>query len=146
MRDDFVDIKGFDAWGERYVARVARDGALDQEQRRTRMHAVNPLYILRNYLAQKAIDAAEQGDYSEVRRLYAVLSKPFEEQPGMEACERRPSGKAFGDQCSRKASQARGSIALTTRATISAIVTSSNRSINLAVPSFTRCSISKLRT
>ena len=102
LRDDFVDIKGFDAWGERYVARVARDGALDQEQRRTRMHAVNPLYILRNYLEQKAIDAAEQGDYSEVRRLYAVLSKPFEEQPGMESYAERPPewGKHLEISCS----------------------------------------------
>jgi uncharacterized protein YdiU (UPF0061 family) len=102
LRDDFVDIRGFDAWGERYVDRVARDGAIDQEQRRARMHAVNPLYILRNYLAQKAIDAAEQGDYSEVRRLHAVLSNPFEEQPGMESYAERPPewGKHLEISCS----------------------------------------------
>ncbi|MEL1088825.1 protein adenylyltransferase SelO [Pseudomonas sp. OB66] len=102
LRDDFVDIKGFDAWGERYIARVARDGYADQEQRRARMHAVNPLYILRNYLAQKAIDAAEQGDYAEVRRLHAVLSKPFEEQPGMEGYAERPPewGKHLEISCS----------------------------------------------
>jgi uncharacterized protein YdiU (UPF0061 family) len=102
LRDDFVDIKGFDAWGERYVARVARDGDTDQEQRRARMHAVNPLYILRNYLAQKAIDAAEQGDYSEVRRLHAVLSKPFEQQPGMDGYAERPPewGKHLEISCS----------------------------------------------
>ena len=100
LRDDFVDIKGFDAWGERYVARVAREGELDQEQRRKRMHAVNPLYILRNYLAQKAIDAAESGDYSEVRRLHAVLSKPFEEQAGDGKLCRAAAGvgQASGDQ------------------------------------------------
>jgi uncharacterized protein YdiU (UPF0061 family) len=45
--------------GASYIARVARDGDW-KAQRRARMHAVNPLYILRNYLAQKAIDAAEQ--------------------------------------------------------------------------------------
>jgi len=102
LRDDFVDIKGFDAWGERYIARVARDGYADQEQRRARMHAVNPLYILRNYLAQKAIDAAEQGDYAEVRRLHAVLNKPFEEQPGMEGYAERPPewGKHLEISCS----------------------------------------------
>jgi len=102
LRDDFVDIKGFDAWGERYIARVARDGYADQEQRRGRMHAVNPLYILRNYLAQKAIDAAEQGDYAEVRRLHAVLNKPFEEQPGMEGYAERPPewGKHLEISCS----------------------------------------------
>jgi uncharacterized protein YdiU (UPF0061 family) len=102
LRDDFVDLKGFDAWGELYVARVAREGTLDQAQRRQRMHAVNPLYILRNYLAQKAIDAAESGDYSEVRRLHAVLSKPFEEQPGMESYAERPPewGKHLEISCS----------------------------------------------
>jgi uncharacterized protein YdiU (UPF0061 family) len=102
LRDDFVDIKGFDAWGERYAARVAREGDADQAQRRKRMHAVNPLYILRNYLAQKAIDAAESGDYSEVRRLHAVLSNPFEEQPGMEGYAERPPewGKHLEISCS----------------------------------------------
>ncbi|MGX1183417.1 uncharacterized protein YdiU (UPF0061 family) [Pseudomonas sp. F-14 TE3623] len=102
LRDDFVDIKGFDAWGELYIARVAREGVVDQEQRRKRMHAVNPLYILRNYLAQKAIDAAESGDYAEVRRLHAVLSNPFEEQPGMESYAERPPewGKHLEISCS----------------------------------------------
>jgi serine/tyrosine/threonine adenylyltransferase len=102
LRDDFVDIKGFDAWGELYIARVAREGEADQEQRRKRMHAVNPLYILRNYLAQKAIDAAESGDYAEVRRLHAVLSHPFEEQPGMESYAERPPewGKHLEISCS----------------------------------------------
>ena len=102
LRDDFVDIKGFDAWAERYKARVAREPQETQEQRRARMHGVNPLYILRNYLAQKAIDAAESGDYSEVRRLHRVLSKPFEEQPGMQAYAERPPewGKHLEISCS----------------------------------------------
>ncbi|MBV4463248.1 YdiU family protein [Pseudomonas sp. SWRI79] len=102
LRDDFVDIKGFDAWGALYIARVGREGVVDQEQRRKRMHAVNPLYILRNYLAQKAIDAAESGDYAEVRRLHAVLSNPFEEQPGMESYAERPPewGKHLEISCS----------------------------------------------
>ncbi|MHA5868096.1 hypothetical protein ACVSMD_37135, partial [Pseudomonas aeruginosa] len=37
-----------------------------------------------------AIEAAEQGDYTEVRLLHQVLSRPFEEQPGMERFTRRP--------------------------------------------------------
>lgn len=102
LRDDFVDIKGFDAWAERYCARAARDGDNDQARRRTRMHAVNPLYILRNYLAQKAIDAAQSGEYAEVRRLHAVLSDPFTEQPGMERYAERPPewGKHLEISCS----------------------------------------------
>ena len=66
------------------------------------MHAVNPLYILRNYLAQKAIDAAEAGDYSEVQRLHDVLTRPFTEQPGMETYAERPPewGKHLEISCS----------------------------------------------
>ncbi len=102
LRDDFIDIKGFDAWAERYKARVAREADQDESRRKARMHGVNPLYILRNYLAQKAIDAAEGGDYEEVRRLHAVLSKPFEEQPGMQGYAERPPewGKHLEISCS----------------------------------------------
>ncbi|MCY7260879.1 MULTISPECIES: protein adenylyltransferase SelO [Pseudomonas] len=102
LRDDFVDRNGFDAWAEQYRQRVARDPLQGQDLRRERMHAVNPLYILRNYLAQKAIDAAESGDYSEVRRLHQVLSRPFEEQEGMQGYAERPPewGKHLEISCS----------------------------------------------
>ncbi|SER26471.1 Uncharacterized conserved protein YdiU, UPF0061 family [Pseudomonas sp. NFACC02] len=102
LRDDFVDMLGFDAWAQTYKARIAREPATIQEDRRARMHAVNPLYILRNYLAQRAIEAAEQGDYSEVRRLHQVLCNPFEEQPGMDSYAQRPPdwGKHLEISCS----------------------------------------------
>ncbi|MCY1288765.1 hypothetical protein D9M68_519570 [compost metagenome] len=101
LREDFVDLAGFDAWATDYQARAALDGS-DQEARRTRMHAVNPKYILRNYLAQRAIEAAQQGDYAEVRQLHAVLSRPFDEQPGMEGYAERPPewGKHLEISCS----------------------------------------------
>jgi uncharacterized protein YdiU (UPF0061 family) len=44
------------------------------------MRATNPKYILRNYLAQQAIAAAERGDYSEIETLDKLLQKPFDEQ------------------------------------------------------------------
>ena len=102
LRDDFIDRPGFDAWAAHYTARVARDGEPRQDLRRNRMHAVNPLYILRNYLAQHAIDAAENGDYSVVRQLHQVLSQPFDEQPGMAAYAQRPPewGKHLEISCS----------------------------------------------
>ncbi|WP_430317395.1 protein adenylyltransferase SelO [Pseudomonas nitroreducens] len=101
VRDDFVDLAGFDAWAADYRARVEREGG-SQDERRERMHAVNPLYVLRNYLAQEAITAAEQGDFSVVRRLHEVLSRPFEEQPDAEAFTRRPPdwGKHLEISCS----------------------------------------------
>ncbi|MNE04149.1 hypothetical protein D3C80_966720 [compost metagenome] len=102
LRDDFIDLAGFDAWSVDYLARSQREWLFDDTRRSARMHAVNPLYVLRNYLAQKAIDAAEQGDYEEVRRLHAVLSNPFEAQPGMEAYAERPPewGKHLEISCS----------------------------------------------
>lgn len=101
VRDDFVDLAGFDAWSSDYLARLAREPG-NSEGRRERMHAVNPLYILRNYLAQRAIEAAEGGDYEEVRRLHQVLCKPFEEQPAMQAYAERPPewGKHLAISCS----------------------------------------------
>ncbi|MDB6144066.1 MAG: Selenoprotein O-like protein [Pseudomonas sp.] len=102
LRDDFIDIKGFDAWAADYQARIAREDNGTEQQRQTRMHAVNPLYILRNYLAQKAIDAAEDGNYEEVRRLHTVLSNPFKAQPGMDSYAERPPewGKHLEISCS----------------------------------------------
>ena len=70
-------------WLRRYVARVRADGAQEPERRR-RMNSVNPRYILRNWLAQTVIDAAEQGDFAPVRELLDVLRNPYDEQPGRE--------------------------------------------------------------
>ncbi|KFX71402.1 hypothetical protein TMS3_0105605 [Pseudomonas taeanensis MS-3] len=105
LRDDFRDLAGFDAWAADYRARVASEAEAEtgsQEARRTRMHAVNPKYILRNYLAQQVIEAAEQGDYAPVRELHAVLSQPFDEQPGYERYAERPPqwGKHLEISCS----------------------------------------------
>lgn len=102
LRDDFIDLAGFDQWSAALLARLARQPNDTQSARQARMHAVNPLYVLRNYLAQTAIEAAEQGDYGEVRRLHAVLSQPFDAQAGMERYAQRPPdwGKHLEISCS----------------------------------------------
>lgn len=101
LREDFIDIRGFDAWATDYRQRSEREG-IDQARRQAQMHAVNPRYILRNYLAQQVIEAAEQGDYGPVRELHAVLSRPFDEQPGMQRYAERPPewGKHLEISCS----------------------------------------------
>ena len=77
-------------WLRAYLARVRRDGIADAERRR-RMNAVNPRYVLRNYLAQLAIDKAEAGDFSLIRRLMEVLRRPYDDQPAEEEfAQKRP--------------------------------------------------------
>ena len=71
------------AWLQRYTERLRQESAAP-EAIRAGMLAVNPKYVLRNYLAQLAIEAAEAGDLTDVERLYHVLKSPFEEHPAYE--------------------------------------------------------------
>jgi uncharacterized protein YdiU (UPF0061 family) len=71
------------AWLRSYLQRVANDG-FDVDERRQRMLAVNPKYVMRNYLAQMAIDKAEAGDHSLVNELLQVMRQPYAEQPEYE--------------------------------------------------------------
>jgi uncharacterized protein YdiU (UPF0061 family) len=90
LRDQFIDRAAFDAWAAAYRARLQQEPGTDGE-RRARMNAVNPKYILRNYLAQNAIERAEkQRDFSEIDRLLVLLGKPFDEQPEMESYAAAP--------------------------------------------------------
>ena len=67
------------SWSRRVV-----DGGLDDHERQRRMDALNPRFVLRNYLAQEAIDAAEAGDPALVVELLDVLRRPYDDQPGRE--------------------------------------------------------------
>ncbi len=80
----------FNEWLGRYGARIQTD-SLTPAARVARMQRANPRYVLRNYLAQLAIDRAEQGDDTGVHELLEVLRRPYDDQPGCDAfCERRP--------------------------------------------------------
>ena len=84
LRDLFLDRAGFDAWAVLYRERLRQEQSVDA-QRGEAMNRVNPKYILRNYLAQVAIEKAQNGDFSETARLLTVLERPFDEQPENEA-------------------------------------------------------------
>ena len=78
------------AWLRRYLARVQRAG-ISEDARRARMNGANPKFVLRNYLAQVAIDKAQEGDPSEIGELLEVLRRPYDEQNGRERfAEKRP--------------------------------------------------------
>jgi len=78
VRDLFIDRSAFDAWAEKYRARLMAEGSEDI-YRRENMQQVNPKFVLRNHLAQQAIEKAQKKDYSEIERLLKVLSSPFDE-------------------------------------------------------------------
>jgi uncharacterized protein YdiU (UPF0061 family) len=77
-------------WLGRYATRVAQD-SLPAAQRVVSMNRANPKYVLRNYLAQQAIDAANEGDTALIERLLLVLKAPYDEQTEHEElAQRRP--------------------------------------------------------
>jgi uncharacterized protein YdiU (UPF0061 family) len=82
-RDHVLDTAAFDAWLLDYRARLASEQS-DDAGRAARMNRVNPKYVLRNHLAQVAIEKAQAGDFSEIETLRALLARPFDEHPGME--------------------------------------------------------------
>jgi serine/tyrosine/threonine adenylyltransferase len=79
LRDQFIDRDLIDLWFADYLDRLNLESSIDVA-RKLKMDAANPKYILRNHLAQAAIEQAQRGDYSEVERLRCILSKPYDEQ------------------------------------------------------------------
>jgi uncharacterized protein YdiU (UPF0061 family) len=107
MHDAFYDERkriehepALDGWLARYAARLA-DDSLTPARRRETMRAANPRYVLRNYLAQQAIDQAEQGDSSGITELLDVIRHPYDDQPGRESyAQKRPDWVRHKAGCS----------------------------------------------
>jgi hypothetical protein len=76
LRDEFIDRAAFDSWYQQYRQRLQQEQVSDAERQQA-MNAVNPKLILRNYLAQQAIESAEQNDVSKLARLHQALLTPF---------------------------------------------------------------------
>lgn len=97
--DDDEDYWRFaTGWLQRWLQRVS-----DQvpEERLSAMNRVNPKYVLRNYLAQLAIDDAHKGDYDLLHRLMEVLRHPYDEQPDNEEfAAKRPDWARSKPGCS----------------------------------------------
>ncbi|EOD9421737.1 protein adenylyltransferase SelO [Vibrio campbellii] len=105
--DLFIDREAASAWVDLYLARCELEvdeygKRVSEETRCEKMRRVNPKYILRNYLAQLAIDKAEEGDFSEVNRLAELLKRPYEEQPEFDDYAKLPPewGKKMEISCS----------------------------------------------
>ncbi|AMF98785.1 protein adenylyltransferase SelO [Vibrio harveyi] len=105
--DLFIDREAASAWVDLYLARCElevdeRGECVSAETRCEKMRRANPKYILRNYLAQLAIDKAEEGDFSEVSRLAELLKRPYDEQPELDDYAKLPPewGKKMEISCS----------------------------------------------
>ena len=80
LRNEFIDRDSIDQWLAEYLLRLQAEPE-DDAVRKIKMDEVNPKFILRNHLAQEAINKAQRHDYSEIKILFNILSHPFDEQP-----------------------------------------------------------------
>lgn len=84
IKDDCLDRRQFEAFLAQYESIREHQ---DIEELDAAMQLANPHYILRNHMAQKAIELAERDDFSEVDRLFKLLSQPYQKQPDLEQPE-----------------------------------------------------------
>ncbi len=96
----FGEPSGFDAWSERWLARLAAAGT-DLQAVAATMDGVNPVYIPRNHRVEEALTAATAGDLQPFERLLDVITQPFAKRPGLEdyAVPAAPSGAPYRTFC-----------------------------------------------
>ena len=82
VRDMFMQQQAWDKWLMSYVQRIEQQ---DHAAAAERMLRTNPKYVLRNHLAQVAIEQAKMGDFAGVHNLHQALAQPFDEQPELES-------------------------------------------------------------
>jgi hypothetical protein len=101
LREHFLNRDRFDEWAVRYRARLQAERSRDDERQQA-MSRANPRYVLRNYLAQIAIEKAQQKDFTEIDRLLLLLQQPYADQPAMDAYAAPPPnwGKHLSVSCS----------------------------------------------
>jgi uncharacterized protein YdiU (UPF0061 family) len=90
----------FEAWLGRYAARLVQQPD-DDASRRVRMNKVNPRFVLRNYLAQEAIDAAMQNDLSMIERLMQAARHPYDDVHPANLIAKRPNWALDKVGCSK---------------------------------------------
>jgi len=99
LRDEFIDRAALDSWFGTYRERLQREEIQD-DARQAQMKAVNPAMVLRNWLAQRAIEQAEQGDYAELHRLHDALRTPFADRSDNYVSRPPDWGKRLEVSCS----------------------------------------------
>jgi uncharacterized protein YdiU (UPF0061 family) len=88
IKESFYDFENistevmntWNLWFKRYDERLKIE-RVSIEERKEKMNAVNPKYVLRNYMSQLAIDEADKGNYTLIDALFQLLKKPYSEQP-----------------------------------------------------------------
>ena len=96
LADLFKDTQALAHWWRAYTARLSHLRPDQQATWGQRMRATNPKYVLRNHLAQLAIDAAKQGNWQVMNDLKAVLDAPFDEHPAHQEWANLPPAWAAG--------------------------------------------------
>ncbi len=92
--------KDIQQWLDIYASRIQKS-KLTPEQRLVKMQSHNPRYVLRNYMAQEAIDLAEKGDNSHILTLLDLLKSPYTKQENKEQFEqKRPDWARHKAGCS----------------------------------------------
>jgi uncharacterized protein YdiU (UPF0061 family) len=97
LSDLFIDQAAWQSWQSKYMNRLSH---VSDDSLLTNMLRVNPKYVLRNHLAEVAIQKAKRGDYSEIELLFKLLQSPFDEQPEFNSYAQLPPSWASGIEIS----------------------------------------------